>query len=273
MWPEDDALDDTMIINMGPQHPSTHGVLRLMMELDSEEVAARQARDRLPPHRHGEDRRGAHLRAGRHQRHAHGLRVAAVERARLQHGGRAAARHRGAAARDVDPHDARRAQPHVVAPAVPGDERHGHRRGVDDALRLARARRGAALPRVRHRPADEPQLHPARRCRRRPARRLAGARARAVRHRRGGRRRVRRAALGEPDLARAHGRHRPHHAPRSASRAASPDRSCARPASRGTCARRSRTSRTTRSTSTSSTARTATCSTATASGSRRSSSR
>jgi NADH-quinone oxidoreductase subunit D len=38
MWPEPDPLDDTMIINMGPQHPSTHGVLRLMMELDSEEV-------------------------------------------------------------------------------------------------------------------------------------------------------------------------------------------------------------------------------------------
>ena len=38
MWPEDDEADDTMIINMGPQHPSTHGVLRLMMELDSEEV-------------------------------------------------------------------------------------------------------------------------------------------------------------------------------------------------------------------------------------------
>ncbi len=37
MWPDDD-LGDTMIINMGPQHPSTHGVLRLMMELDSEEV-------------------------------------------------------------------------------------------------------------------------------------------------------------------------------------------------------------------------------------------
>ena len=27
-----------MIINMGPQHPSTHGVLRLMMELDGETV-------------------------------------------------------------------------------------------------------------------------------------------------------------------------------------------------------------------------------------------
>ena len=30
--------DETMIINMGPQHPSTHGVLRLMIELDGETV-------------------------------------------------------------------------------------------------------------------------------------------------------------------------------------------------------------------------------------------
>ena len=30
--------DETMIINMGPQHPSTHGVLRLMLELDGEVV-------------------------------------------------------------------------------------------------------------------------------------------------------------------------------------------------------------------------------------------
>ena len=37
MWPEDE-LDDTMIINMGPQHPSTHGVLRLMLELQGETV-------------------------------------------------------------------------------------------------------------------------------------------------------------------------------------------------------------------------------------------
>src|SRR3954467_5722827 len=29
---------DTMIINMGPQHPSTHGVLRVMMELEGETV-------------------------------------------------------------------------------------------------------------------------------------------------------------------------------------------------------------------------------------------
>ncbi|MEM9745602.1 MAG: NADH-quinone oxidoreductase subunit D [Actinomycetota bacterium] len=36
--PEDPEEDQTMIINMGPQHPSTHGVLRLMLELQGEEV-------------------------------------------------------------------------------------------------------------------------------------------------------------------------------------------------------------------------------------------
>ena len=34
----DVADDQTMIINMGPQHPSTHGVLRLMLELKGETV-------------------------------------------------------------------------------------------------------------------------------------------------------------------------------------------------------------------------------------------
>ena len=32
------APDETMLINMGPQHPSTHGVLRLMLELRGETV-------------------------------------------------------------------------------------------------------------------------------------------------------------------------------------------------------------------------------------------
>ncbi len=39
-WPES---GDTMIMNMGPQHPSTHGVLRIMMELDAEVVLRTKA--------------------------------------------------------------------------------------------------------------------------------------------------------------------------------------------------------------------------------------
>jgi len=35
---ETDNGDELMIVNMGPQHPSTHGVLRLVVELDGENV-------------------------------------------------------------------------------------------------------------------------------------------------------------------------------------------------------------------------------------------
>src|SRR5690242_21899731 len=36
--PEVDLRPRRMILNMGPQHPSTHGVLRLLLELDGETV-------------------------------------------------------------------------------------------------------------------------------------------------------------------------------------------------------------------------------------------
>ncbi len=36
--PEDEFGDQKMIINMGPSHPSTHGVLRLMLEMEGETV-------------------------------------------------------------------------------------------------------------------------------------------------------------------------------------------------------------------------------------------
>jgi NADH-quinone oxidoreductase subunit D len=38
LWPDPDPGDQTTILNMGPQHPSTHGVLRIMLELEGETV-------------------------------------------------------------------------------------------------------------------------------------------------------------------------------------------------------------------------------------------
>ena len=37
---DDPISDKTMIINMGPHHPSTHGVLRLVLEIDGEVVGS-----------------------------------------------------------------------------------------------------------------------------------------------------------------------------------------------------------------------------------------
>ncbi len=40
MMPVVETLGDdrTMVLNMGPQHPSTHGVLRLVLEIDGETI-------------------------------------------------------------------------------------------------------------------------------------------------------------------------------------------------------------------------------------------
>ena len=37
---DDDPLENDMVLNMGPQHPATHGVLRVLLRLDGETVAA-----------------------------------------------------------------------------------------------------------------------------------------------------------------------------------------------------------------------------------------
>src|SRR5207249_2513435 len=34
--PSDDDIGEKMVLNMGPSHPATHGVLRLVLELDGE---------------------------------------------------------------------------------------------------------------------------------------------------------------------------------------------------------------------------------------------
>ena len=41
----DPTQDKTMVLNMGPQHPSTHGVLRLLLEIDGETIVRMMPED------------------------------------------------------------------------------------------------------------------------------------------------------------------------------------------------------------------------------------
>ena len=47
-------LNEIMELNLGPQHPSTHGVLRLKLRLEGEVVISSEADHRLSAYRCGE---------------------------------------------------------------------------------------------------------------------------------------------------------------------------------------------------------------------------
>ena len=177
--PDDPDEDQTMIINMGPQHPSTHGVLRLMLELQGETVL--RCKPIIGYLHTGMEKTGEQLtfmQGGTNVTRMDYLSPLANELVFSMATEKLLGIDGDIPERAVvDADAARRAEPDEQPPAVHGDQRHGPRRRVDDDLRLARARRGAAVLPEGHRPADEPQLHPPRRCRRRPARRLARRRA------------------------------------------------------------------------------------------------
>ena len=172
---------ETMTVNMGPQHPSTHGVLRLVLELDGETVAVGVADDRLSPHRHREDRRAEEVAAGDPARRADGL----PERAVQQHGvlpvGREAARPRGARAGALHPRADRRAAAHQQPSGLARHARHGSRRRLGDALLLPRARAAAQHQRDARRLPDVSELHAGRRPARGSAARVSRRRARVPR--------------------------------------------------------------------------------------------
>ena len=265
----------TMIINMGPQHPSTHGVLRLMMELDGETSCASS---RSIGYLHtGMEKTGEELTYVQGGTNVTRMDYASPlsQRARVL-----AWRSSGCSTSRCPPRamwvrmmlvELSRMASHLLFQATNGMDigavsmmLYGWRER-EEVLRLLEMITGL---RMNHN-FIRPGWH-----RRRPARRLAATRCSTLCD-------IVEAGIaeydelltGEPDLARAHGRRRRHHHRAGARARRHRARSCARPGSRGTCARRSRTSRTTRSTSTSSTPRTATASTATASASTRSASR
>ena len=108
-----------MVLNIGPQHPSTHGVLRLQLVLDGERVVDLRADRRLHAPGRGEAVRGARLPADHRAGQPARLAVRVRQRAGRGAGRRAADGHRGAGAGGLAAHRARRAEPGAQPPDVP----------------------------------------------------------------------------------------------------------------------------------------------------------
>ena len=168
-----ESADRRLVVNMGPQHPSTHGVLRLVLTLDGETVI--EARPVI-----------GYLHTGIEKNMEYRTWTQGVtfvtrmdylspifnETAYCLARGEAARHHRPhprAGAGPPGAHDG--AQPDLLAHGGDRHVRHGAGRHLGDDLRLPRAGDGARPVRVHHRPADEHGLRPARRRLRGPARR------------------------------------------------------------------------------------------------------
>ena len=134
LTPPPDGDDEFMFLNLGPQHPGTHGVLRIVLQLDGEEIVD-LAPDIGYHHRGaGEDGRApdlAHLHPLHRPRR---LPRRGDEQPRLPAGGREAGRHRGARPRQHHPRDDGRAVPHLQPPGLVRHLRAGRRRAVAGVL-------------------------------------------------------------------------------------------------------------------------------------------
>ena len=159
----DEEHDDRIVVNMGPQHPSTHGVLRLVLELEGETVT--QARSVIG-YLHTGIEKNCEYRTWTQG-------VTFVTRADYLSplftetgyclGVEKLLGRRGAAAGPAGPRHADGDQPDRLAPGGAGHRRHGARRAHRHDQRVPRARGPAAPAGAAHRPAHEPRVHPPRR--------------------------------------------------------------------------------------------------------------
>ena len=133
-----------MVLNMGPQHPSTHGVLRLLLEIDGETIV------RIMPdigYLHTGIEKTCEAKFYQQvvpltdridylcpMTNNLGYCLAVEKLLGLEI----------PAARAVDARDAERADAHQFAPGLAGHARHGHRRDDRLPLLLPRARRDPA---------------------------------------------------------------------------------------------------------------------------------
>ena len=203
-----DLRTETMTVNMGPQHPSTHGVLRLVLELDGETVlsasptigylhtgiektAEQKKWQQVIPLVERMDYLSAQSNSMAFCLSVEkllGLEVPErVQRIRVLH---------------------RRAAAHQQPSRLARHARHGSRRRVGDALLLPRARAAAQHQRDARRLPDVPELHARRRPARGSAARLPRGGARVPRSLSAEARRVRGSADEERDLPEADARRR-----------------------------------------------------------------
>ncbi len=125
---------EKMILNMGPQHPSTHGVLRLVLELDGEEIVNVWP-DIGYLHR-GDEKIAENMTYTQFipvHRPAGLPRAAGQQRGLRLRGGKTHG-HRRAAALQIHPRDLRRAGADQFASAGHRRDEHGHR--GDDGVSL-----------------------------------------------------------------------------------------------------------------------------------------
>ena len=161
----DPLSNEKIVVNMGPQHPSTHGVLRLVLELEGETVTECRP---VVGYLHTGIEKNLEYRnwtqGTTFVTRMDYLSPMFNEAALLPRGGEAA-RHRRPDHRagQHDPGADDGAQPDRLAPGLAGHHRHGARRDLDDAVRLPRARVHPRHLRGDLRPADEPRVHPPRR--------------------------------------------------------------------------------------------------------------
>ena len=154
---------ERIVVNMGPQHPSTHGVLRLILEIEGETVV--EARCGIGYLHTGIEKnleyrnwtqgvtfvtRMDYLSPFFNET-AYCLGVEKLSRHHRRHS-RASHRH----SRDDDG-----AQSNLVAPCRPGNRWNGTGRRDGDAVRIPRTRIDSGRVRDDHRTADESRLHQA----------------------------------------------------------------------------------------------------------------
>ncbi len=192
--------DETMIINMGPQHPSTHGVLRIMMELEGETVL--RSKPVIGYLHTGMEKTGEELTyvqgatnvtrmdylAPLHNELVFSLAVESLLGIELPS--------RATWIRMLMT-ELNRISSHVMWMATNGMDLAST---IDDDLRLSRAGDDPVVLREDDRPSHEPRLHPSRRCRGGPPRRVGGRRHVDRRDGPGPHRRVRRDVDRSADL-------------------------------------------------------------------------